>query len=48
MCISLWRSIKIEEKCSFVEIGEEFEKTKLVFKKNNQIFKAIGEVGERI
>jgi hypothetical protein len=47
MCNSLWCSIKTEKKCGFVETREEFEKMKLVFKKNSQIFKVEGEVGGR-
>jgi hypothetical protein len=34
MCIFLRRSIKIEKKCDFVEMGEEFEKTKFVIEKD--------------
>jgi hypothetical protein len=35
--------IKTERKLSFVETGEEFEQTELVFKKNTQSFKVAGE-----
>jgi hypothetical protein len=45
MCNSLQCLIKTEKKRGFVETGEEFEQTELVFKKNNQRFKVVGDVG---